>query len=304
MYVVAALYKFVRLPDYITLRDTLYDYMVANKVKGTLLLAEEGINGTICGERAGVDAVKAWLDADGRFDGMSYKESLSDELAFYRTKVKLKKEIVTMGVEGIDPAHIVGTYVKGDDWNTLISDPDTILIDTRNDYEVAIGSFKNAVNPNTTTFREFPKWAADNLDKTKHKKVAMFCTGGIRCEKSTAFLKEQGFDEVYHLDGGILKYLEEMPQENSLWQGECFVFDQRVAVKHGLEQGSYDQCYACRMPLSADEMLSEHYVKGLSCPHCYDKTTEEQKASFAERQRQVELAKQRGEKHIRDGKFE
>jgi len=304
MYVVAALYKFVRLPDYITLRDTLYDYMVANKVKGTLLLAEEGINGTICGERAGVDAVKAWLDADGRFAGMSYKESLSDELAFYRTKVKLKKEIVTMGVEGINPAHIVGTYVKGDDWNTLISDPDTILIDTRNDYEVAIGSFKNAVNPNTTTFREFPQWAADNLDKTKHKKVAMFCTGGIRCEKSTAFLKEQGFDEVYHLDGGILKYLEEKPQENSLWQGECFVFDQRVAVKHGLEQGSYDQCYACRMPLSTAEMASEHYVKGLSCPHCYDQTTDEQKAAFAERQRQVELAKQRGEKHIRDGKFE
>lgn len=304
MYVVAALYKFVRLPDYITLRDTLYDYMVANKVKGTLLLAEEGINGTICGERAGVDAVKAWLDADGRFDGMSYKESLSDELAFYRTKVKLKKEIVTMGVEGIDPAHIVGTYVKGDDWNQLITDPDTILIDTRNDYEVAIGTFKNAVNPNTTTFREFPQWAADNLDKTKHKKVAMFCTGGIRCEKSTAFLKEQGFDEVYHLDGGILKYLEEMPQEQSLWQGECFVFDQRVAVKHGLEQGSYDQCYACRMPLSTAEMASEHYVKGLSCPHCHDKTTDEQKAAFAERQRQVELAKQRGDKHIRDGKFE
>lgn len=304
MYVVAALYKFVHLPDYVSLRDTLYNTMVAHQVKGTLLLAEEGINGTICGPRQGVDAVKAWLDADGRFEGMSYKESLSDELAFYRTKVKLKKEIVTMGVEGINPAHIVGTYVKGDDWNQLISDPDTIVIDTRNDYEVAIGTFKNAVNPNTTTFREFPQWAAENLDKTKHKKVAMFCTGGIRCEKSTAYLKEQGFDEVYHLDGGILKYLEEMPAENSLWQGECFVFDQRVAVKHGLEQGSYDQCYACRMPLSVDEMASPHYVKGLSCPHCYDKTTEEQKAAFAERQRQVELAKQRGEKHIRDGKFE
>ena len=304
MYVVAALYKFVHLPDYVTLRDALYDHMVANKVKGTLLLAEEGINGTICGERAGVDAVKAWLNADGRFDGMSYKESLSDELAFYRTKVKLKKEIVTMGVEGINPAHIVGTYVKGDDWNQLISDPDTILIDTRNDYEVAIGTFKNAINPNTTTFREFPQWAAENLDKAKHKKVAMFCTGGIRCEKSTAFLKEQGFDEVYHLDGGILKYLEEMPEQNSLWQGECFVFDQRVAVKHGLEQGSYDQCYACRMPLSVEEMTSDKYVKGLSCPHCYDNTTTEQKAAFAERQRQVELARQRGEKHIRDGKFE
>ncbi|MEH8017764.1 rhodanese-related sulfurtransferase [Rheinheimera muenzenbergensis] len=304
MYVVAALYKFVQLSDYVSLRDALYDHMVANKVKGTLLLAEEGINGTICGPREGVDAVKAWLDADGRFAGMSYKESLSDEQAFYRTKVKLKNEIVTMGVPGINPAHIVGTYVKGDDWNQLINDPDTILIDTRNDYEVAIGTFKNAVNPNTTTFREFPQWAADNLDKTKHKKVAMFCTGGIRCEKSTAYLKEQGFDEVYHLDGGILKYLEEMPEENSLWQGECFVFDQRVAVKHGLEQGSYDQCYACRMPLSADEMQSDEYVKGLSCPHCHDKTTDEQKAAFAERQRQVELAKQRGEKHIRDGKFE
>ena len=304
MYVVAALYKFVQLSDYVSLRDALYDHMVANKVKGTLLLAEEGINGTICGPREGVDAVRAWLDADGRFTDMSYKESLSDELAFYRTKVKLKNEIVTMGVPGINPAHIVGTYVKGDDWNQLINDPDTILIDTRNDYEVAIGTFKNAVNPNTTTFREFPQWAADNLDKTKHKKVAMFCTGGIRCEKSTAYLKEQGFDEVYHLDGGILKYLEEMPEENSLWQGECFVFDQRVAVKHGLEQGSYDQCYACRMPLSADEMQSDNYVKGLSCPHCHDKTTDEQKAAFAERQRQVELAKQRGEKHIRDGKFE
>uniref|UniRef100_A0A486XS19 tRNA uridine(34) hydroxylase n=1 Tax=Rheinheimera sp. BAL341 TaxID=1708203 RepID=A0A486XS19_9GAMM len=304
MYVVAALYKFVHLPDYVSLRDALYDHMVANKVKGTLLLAEEGINGTICGQREGVDAVKAWLDADGRFIDLSYKESLSDELAFYRTKVKLKKEIVTMGVAGINPAHIVGTYVKGDDWNRLISDPDTILIDTRNDYEVAIGTFKNAVNPNTTTFREFPQWAAENLDKTKHKKVAMFCTGGIRCEKSTAYLKEQGFDEVYHLDGGILKYLEEMPEQHSLWQGECFVFDQRVAVKHGLEQGSYDQCYACRMPLSVDEMASDKYVKGLSCPHCHDKTTEEQKAAFAERQRQVELARQRGEKHIRDGKFE
>lgn len=304
MYVVAALYKFVRLPDYVTLRDALYDTLVANKVKGTLLLAEEGINGTICGPREGIDAVKAWLDADGRFSGISYKESLSDELAFYRTKVKLKKEIVTMGVEGIDPADIVGTYVKGEAWNQLISDPDTVLIDTRNDYEVAIGTFQHAVNPNTTTFREFPQWAAENLDKTKHKKVAMFCTGGIRCEKSTAFLKQQGFAEVYHLDGGILKYLEEMPEEKSLWQGECFVFDQRVAVKHGLEQGSYDQCYACRMPLSVDEMASVHYVKGLSCPHCYDTTTDEQKASFAERQRQVELARQRGDKHIRDGKFE
>lgn len=304
MYVVAALYKFVRLPDYQQLRDKLYEFMVLHKVKGTLLLAEEGINGTICGSRAGIDAVKGWLDADGRFTGLSYKESFSDEQAFYRTKVKLKKEIVTMGVEGVDPAHIVGTYLKGEAWNQVISDPDTIVIDTRNDYEVAIGTFKNAINPNTTSFREFPQWAAENLDKTKHKKVAMFCTGGIRCEKSTAYLKEQGFDEVYHLDGGILKYLEEVPEQQSLWQGECFVFDQRVAVKHGLAQGSYDQCYACRMPLSAADMASEQYVKGLSCPHCYDKLTDEQKASFTERQKQIELAKARGEKHIRDGKVD
>ncbi len=304
MYVVAALYKFVRLPDYQQLRDKLYEFMVLHKVKGTLLLAEEGINGTICGSREGIDAVKGWLDADGRFAGLSYKESFSDEQAFYRTKVKLKKEIVTMGVEGVDPAHIVGTYLKGEAWNQVISDPDTIVIDTRNDYEVAIGTFKNAINPNTTSFREFPQWAAENLDKNKHKKVAMFCTGGIRCEKSTAYLKEQGFDEVYHLDGGILKYLEEVPEQQSLWQGECFVFDQRVAVKHGLAQGSYDQCYACRMPLSAAEMASEKYVKGLSCPHCYDKITEEQKASFTERQKQIELAKARGEKHIRDGKVD
>lgn len=304
MFVVAALYKFVRLPDYVQLRDTLYQTMVDHKVKGTLLLAEEGINGTICGPREGVDAVKAWLDADGRFSGMSYKESFAQEPAFYRTKVKLKKEIVTMGVEGVDPAHIVGTYVKGEAWNQLISDPETIVIDTRNDYEVAIGTFANAVNPNTKTFREFPAWAAKHLDNTKHKKVAMFCTGGIRCEKSTAYLKEQGFAEVYHLDGGILKYLEEVPAEQSLWQGECFVFDQRVAVKHGLEQGSYDQCYACRMPLSVEEMASPLYVKGLSCPHCHDQITDEQRASFEERQKQIELAKSRGEKHIRDGKVD
>lgn len=304
MYVVAALYKFVNLPDYVELRDKLYQHLVLNKVKGTLLLAEEGINGTICGTREGIDAVRQWLDADGRFEGLSYKESFADEPAFYRTKVKLKTEIVTMGVPGVNPQHIVGTYVKGEDWNRLIEDPDTILIDTRNDYEVAIGTFKNAVNPNTTSFREFPQWAADNLDKTKHKKVAMFCTGGIRCEKSTAYLKEQGFDEVYHLDGGILKYLEEMPEQNSLWQGECFVFDQRVAVKHGLEQGSYDQCYACRMPLSPADMQSDKYLQGMSCPHCHDQLSDEQKASFAERQKQIELAKQRGEQHIRDGKVD
>lgn len=304
MFVIAALYKFVKLPDYVQLRDRLYDHMVAHQVKGTLLLAEEGINGTICGTRQGIDAVRQFLDADGRFADLSYKESLSETEAFYRTKVKLKKEIVTMGVEGVDPAHIVGTYLKGDAWNQVIADPETIVIDTRNDYEVAIGTFANAINPNTKTFREFPAWVEQNLDQTKHKKVAMFCTGGIRCEKSTAYLKQLGFAEVYHLDGGILKYLEEVPAEQSLWEGECFVFDQRVAVKHGLAQGSYGQCYACRMPLSVDEMQSEFYAEGLSCPHCYAGLTDEQKASFTERQKQIALAKARGEKHIRDGKVD
>ena len=302
--VVAALYKFVKLPDYETLVPRLKTLCDELGIKGTLLLAEEGINGTVSGSRDGIDALRAFLDADGRFDNLSYKESFYEEQPFYRMKVKLKKEIVTMGVNGIDPQKIVGTYVKPQDWNALISDPDVVVIDTRNSYEYEIGTFERAIDPKTETFREFPAYVAENLDPAKHKKVAMFCTGGIRCEKSTAFLKEQGFEEVYHLDGGILKYLEEVPEPESLWQGECFVFDQRVAVKHGLEQGSYDQCYACRMPLSQDEMKSPLYVQGLSCPHCHDKITEEQKASFAERQKQIALAKERGEQHIRDGKVE
>ena len=219
-------------------------------------------------------------------------------MPFYRTKVKLKKEIVTMGVEGIDPREVVGTYVKPTDWNALISDPEVVLVDTRNDYEVQIGTFEGALNPNTETFREFPEYVANNLDPEKNKKVAMFCTGGIRCEKSTAYLKEQGFEEVYHLEGGILKYLEEVPEQETMWQGECFVFDNRVAVNHSLEKGQYDQCHACRMPITEQEMQSEQYEKGISCPHCFDKVTDEQRARFAERQRQVELAKERGEDHI------
>ena len=211
--------------------------MTDNDVKGTLLLAKEGINGTIAGTREGVDAVLTWLRNDPRLAKLDTKESFDDEVPFYRTRVKLKKEIVTMGIDTIDPNHIVGTYVKPGDWNELISDPDVLLIDTRNEYEVAIGTFKDAVNPSTETFREFPEYAKKNLDVNKHKKVAMFCTGGIRCEKSTAYLKSQGFDEVYHLEGGILKYLEEVPESESLWEGECFVFDNRVSVNHDLEKG-------------------------------------------------------------------
>jgi UPF0176 protein len=288
----------VRLENYKELRQPLLDEMLKADVKGTLLLAYEGINGTIAGSRVGVDHVLAWLKSDERLADFDTKESYTDEMPFYRTKVKLKKEIVTMGVQGIDPNLKVGRYIKPENWNELISDPDTILIDTRNDYEYQIGTFKNAVNPDTDTFREFPKYVKENLDPKKHKKVAMFCTGGIRCEKSTAYLMEQGFEEVFHLQGGILKYLEEVPQDNTLWEGECFVFDNRVAVNHDLEKGSYEQCYACRYPITKAEMQSDKYQEGVSCPHCFDKVTVEQKQRFAEREKQVQLAKQRGEEHI------
>jgi UPF0176 protein len=297
-YLTAALYKFVSLPDYKALQPLILNACIQHNIKGTLLLALEGINGTIAGSPADIQAVLTYLRQDPRLHDLEHKESYADQHPFYRMKVKLKKEIVTMGVEGINPNDVVGTYVKPEDWNALISDPDVIVLDTRNDYEVHIGTFKGAVDPKTTTFREFPKFVEQTLDNTKHKKVAMFCTGGIRCEKASSYMKQQGFEEVYHLQGGILKYLETVPKEQSMWEGECFVFDQRVAVKHGLEVGEYDQCYACRMPLSPEELSSPQYVPGISCPHCHDKTSEEKKAALTERQKQVILAKQRGEAHI------
>ena len=296
--VVAALYKFVKLPDYQALAPRLKDHCDQWQIKGTLLLAEEGINGTVAGSRAAIDALVEFFRADGRFDNLSYKESFYDEPPFYRMKVKLKKEIVTMGVQGIDPQKIVGTYVKPQDWNALISDPEVVVVDTRNSYEYEIGTFERALDPKTTTFREFPAYVAENLDPAKHKKVAMFCTGGIRCEKSTAYLKEQGFEEVYHLEGGILKYLEEVPAEQSLWRGECFVFDNRVAVNHSLQKGIYDQCHGCRFPITEQDKLSPKYMLGVSCPRCYDSLTDDQKARFSERQKQIELAKARNELHI------
>ena len=288
----------MRLENFVELRAPLLKTMEENNVKGTLLLANEGINGTIAGPQSGIENVLNFLQLDERLNPITFKNSFNDENPFQRTKVKLKKEIVTMGVEGIDPTLTVGTYVKPKDWNALISDPEVLLVDTRNDYEIEIGTFKNAVNPNTTTFREFPDYVKQNLNNTKHKKVAMFCTGGIRCEKSTAYMKEQGFDEVYHLEGGILKYLEEVPKEETMWEGECFVFDGRVAVDHDLNKGQYDQCFACRMPITEEEKQSEHYVRGVSCPKCIDKISDEQKARFEERERQLELAKMRGEEHI------
>ncbi len=296
--IVAALYKFVALPDYRELREPLLDVCLNAGVKGTLLLATEGINGTIAGSRLAIDEVLAYLKSDARFNDIDHKESLDSELPFYRMKVKLKKEIVTMGREGIDPKMLVGHYVEPQDWNALITDPEVTVIDTRNHYECDIGSFEGAINPQTTTFKEMPAFVDQQLDPAKHKKVAMFCTGGIRCEKSTAYLLEQGFDEVYHLKGGILKYLEEVPAEKSLWQGECFVFDNRVAVDHDLNVGSYDQCHGCRHPITEAQKSSPHYQRGVCCPLCYDQLTIDQKKRFAERQKQIDLAADRNESHI------
>ncbi|WP_151702454.1 rhodanese-related sulfurtransferase [Nitrincola alkalilacustris] len=296
--VVCALYKFVTLDNHQELRQPLTQLMEKHAIRGTLLLASEGINGTVAGTREVIDLLKAWFASDERFSGIDYKESLVDAQPFYRSKVKLKKEIVTMGVEGIDPKQVVGTYVEPKEWNSLISDPEVLLIDTRNSYEVKIGTFKGAVNPETSSFREFPDYVRNTLNPEQHKKVAMFCTGGIRCEKSTAFLKEQGFEEVYHLHGGILKYLEEVPAQESMWEGECFVFDNRVTVNHDLTPGNYELCAGCRSPLSTEDRASEHYVQGISCPHCHDKLTPEQRQRFASRELQIQLARERGEAHI------
>ena len=297
-FVVCALYKFVTLDNHAALREPLQSMMEAAHIRGTLLLASEGINGTVAGSATAIAELKTWFEQDVRFSGIDYKESLSAEQPFYRTKVKLKQEIVTMGVEGIDPLRVVGTYVAPKDWNALISDPEVILVDTRNDYEVEIGTFKGALNPNTESFREFPEYVKNNLDANKHKKVAMFCTGGIRCEKSTAYLKEQGFAEVYHLHGGILKYLEEVPAEESLWEGECFVFDNRVTVDHQLQPGQYQLCSACRAPLAPHELNHAHYQHGVSCQHCFASHTPEQQQRYVERERQLQLAHARGEAHI------
>ena len=296
--IVLALYRFVTLDKPAMLRQPLLNLMHSHGIRGTVLLATEGINGTVAGSRAAIDALLAWLRNDPRMAGLVYKESCADEMPFLRSKVKLKKEIVTMGVPGIDPARSAGTYIKPEDWNALIADPDVTLIDTRNDYEVNVGTFRNAVNPKLMSFREFPRFVQDHLNPRQHKKVAMFCTGGIRCEKSTAYLKECGFDEVYHLEGGILKYLEKIPREETQWQGECFVFDERVTVDHELRQGHYEQCNACRMPLTALERQSEHYIRGISCPHCHDQTTAARRRGFAEREKQIQLAKLRGEAHV------
>ena len=301
-YLTTAMYHFVSLPEFEALREPLLQFCLSHDIKGTILLADEGINGTLASSEKSILELLQFLKNDpifeGNFKNLGHKESWSNKHPFYRMKVKLKKEIVTLGVPGVSPIKMVGKYVKPKDWNTIISDPEVVLIDVRNDYEYAIGTFKNAINPKTTTFREFPEYVQTYYNPKKHKKVAIFCTGGIRCEKASSFMISEGFDEVYHLEGGILKYLEEVPTEESLWQGECFVFDQRVAIKHGLEVGDYDQCYACRYPLSQENINSEKYIHGISCPNCFDIHTPKKLKSLTERQKQVILAKKRGVKHI------
>ncbi len=295
--VVAALYKFATLENFRELREPLLQACIDAGIKGSLLLAHEGINGTIAGPRSGIDRVLAYLKADPRLRELEHKESIDSEQPFLRMKVKLKKEIVTLGVDGIDPNHLVGTYIEPRDWNRIISDPDVLVLDTRNDYEVELGSFAGAINPEMETFREFPRYV-QRFDPQQHKKVAMFCTGGIRCEKASALMLEQGFTEVYHLKGGILKYLEEVPVEQSLWQGECFVFDNRVAVDHALNKGSYELCHACGWGVSAADKSSPLFEDGVSCPRCEASLTDEQKSRFRERRKQIELAHARGEQHM------
>ena len=258
-----------RLPGFRELQAPVLETMVSYPVRGTLLLASEGINGTIAGDPADVVEFLEWLQSRPGLGKIDIKVSWTDAVPFKRSRVKLKKEIVTMGVAGIDPAQSAGTYVEPEQWNALVDDPDVVLVDTRNEYEIEVGQFENAVNPHTTTFREFPDYARTQLEPLKHKKVAMYCTGGIRCEKSTAYLREMGFENVYHLKGGILNYLEKIPERESRWRGECFVFDERVTVGHDLEKGSYDQCHACRRPISESYKEHAHYQQGVSCPRCY-----------------------------------
>lgn len=303
---VAALYQFTRFDDREAVRIPLSALCEEHGVRGTILVAHEGLNGTIAGTDAAIDAVLGHIRAIPGCEGIEVKEARAPKMPFLRMKVRIKKEIVTMGQPDLDPVGDVGTYVAPQDWNALIDDPDTIVIDTRNDYEVGIGTFTGAIDPQTASFRDFPAWfrakrsefEAQTGGSGKQPKIAMFCTGGIRCEKSTAFLKSEGMEEVYHLKGGILKYLETVPEEESRWEGECFVFDERVSVKHGLEVGTHTLCRACRNPMHPEDLRSDKFAEGISCPNCYDTRSEDQRARYAERQKQTELAKKRGAGHI------
>ncbi len=298
MFTIAALYHFTRFPDPAALKGPLQALAEAQGVKGSLLIAAEGINGTIAGSRAAIDAMLTHLRALPGCADLEHKESFAEAQPFGRMKVRLKREIVTMGQPDIDPRARVGHYVAAQDWNALISEPDVAVIDTRNDYEVEIGTFRSAVDPGTRSFRDFPAWWQANKDRFHNKRIAMFCTGGIRCEKSTNYLLGQGVPEVYHLKGGILKYLEDVPEAESLWQGQCYVFDQRVSVGHGLVPGDYGTCHACRRPVSAEDRARPEYEDGVQCHRCVDEYTDADRARFRERMHQMQLAERRGERHL------
>ena len=298
MIYIAAFYQFAALNDYASLRPSLLALGREHGLRGTILLAEEGVNGTIAGPQAGVEAVLAYLRQHPLLSQLEHKASTAETNPFYRWKVKLKREIVSFGVPTADPAELVGKYIPPPQWNALITQPDVVVIDTRNDYEVDLGTFQGAINPQTPSFRDFPAYVQSHLDPAQHKRVAMFCTGGIRCEKATAYLRLLGFEEVYHLQGGILKYLEEVPPEESLWQGECFVFDQRVTVRHDLRPGEHHLCYACQRPLTAADLLAPSYEEGISCPHCLHTLTPARRTRLAERHKQMKLAEARAQRHL------
>jgi UPF0176 protein len=297
-----AFYGFTAMEDLPGLQQELRALAEQEAVLGTILLAEEGVNGTISGPDAGVQAVLERLRQLPGLGGLEAKFSRAEQQAFHRLKVRLKLEIVTMGCPTVKPAEQVGTYVPPAQWDALIADPETLVVDTRNRYEVEVGSFTGAIDPGTDSFREFPAWVEETLrplvQEKQPKAIAMFCTGGIRCEKSTAYLLQQGFENVHHLQGGILRYLEEIPEEDSSWQGECYVFDQRVSVNHQLEPGSYSLCHACGLPVSPEQRLQPSYREGISCPHCIERFTDSDRQRFAERQRQMQLARERGQRHL------
>jgi UPF0176 protein len=296
MVIVAAFYQFISLPNYQDLQPFLKDFCQQRAIKGTILLALEGINGTVAGSRESITQLHGWLSS--QFCQLEYKESWAKDCPFYRIKVRLKKEIVTLGVPEVSPIHQVGTYVSPQEWNRLIQKKEAIVVDVRNDYEVQIGTFKGAINPKTQTFREFPEFVQKNLMNSKDRPIVMCCTGGIRCEKSTSYLKLLGFQEVYHLKGGILKYLEEIPPEESLWEGACFVFDHRVGIDHGLAVADFSQCYGCRRPLTSQDRQSPHYEEGVRCHHCYDQYSEAHYRRASERHQQIQRAQSRGYRHI------
>lgn len=289
-YRIAALYLFTPIADPAELKQKFLQELSPLQLCGTLLIAPEGINGTLAGSELAIQELLISLNNNTGLSQKDVKFSYSEEKPFNRFKIRLKREIVTFNQPHVNPNLRVGTYIEPDQWNTLIEDPDVTVIDTRNRYETLIGTFKNAIDPKIDSFTEFSDYVRENLDPKKHKKIAMFCTGGIRCEKASSFMLAEGFESVFHLKGGILKYLEEIPKEQSRWQGDCYVFDRRMAVGHGLTTGHYSMCYCCGYPLSDKDKTHNLYEEGVSCAHCYEKTSSENKSNYRMRHKQLTIA--------------